>query len=109
MSKLTEIMFKEMTTKEVLVKGHKVVLKPLTTQDNIELDINIETETTGTKSLLQMSLKILSRSIVSVDGVSPDSPEETIQFLQKQDTGIVFSILGEYQKIAADTVEEIKN
>jgi len=110
MGKLSEIMFKEMLTKEVDFMNHKVVLRALTTKDNIELDIKIgETDTTGSKALLEMALKMLSRSITSVDGITPDSPQEVVEFLSKQDTGVVFSLLGEYQKIASTGVEEIKN
>lgn len=110
MSKLSEIMFKEMLTKEIEFMNHKVTLRALTTKDNIELDIKIdEANATGSKALLEMALKMLSRAIVNVDGVAPDSPQEVVEFLNKQDTAVVFNLLGEYQKIAATGIDEIKN
>jgi phage FluMu protein gp41 len=110
MSKLSEIMFKEMMTKEVVIKGHKVVLRSLTAKDNMELDIKLNESTeTGTRELTALALKLLSRSIVSVDDITPDGPEEIVAFLEKQETAIVFELLAEYQKMTSAQVEEIKN
>lgn len=108
MSKLSEIVFKPVQSKEFEVMGKKVVLKSLTTKDTIELNIEVKEGFTSTQ-LLSFALTLLSRAVVSVDGVVPESPADVIKFLEAQDSSVVFAILGKYQELTQIDVEEIKN
>ena len=110
MSKLSEIVFKPIIQKEIESFGHKVLLKTLDTKDNIELDIEVSGEQKfSTKDLLVLGVKILSRAIISIDGVVPDNAEETKSYLEKQPTEVVFDLLNKYQSLSGVTEKEIKN
>ncbi len=106
---LENILFKPVIQKEFDSFGHKVVLKTLTTKDNMEMDFNAEKlDLTNSKNLLTFSINILSFSIVSIDGILPEGKEDTIKFLQNQAPEVVFDILDKYKSLT-DNTEEIKN
>ena len=111
MSKLSEIVFSPEIKKEVESFNHKVVLRSLTTADNIEMDMQMidSAEKLSVKELLVLAIKTLSRAIVSVDGVVPENAQDTVNFLNKQTTEVVFDILTKYQSMVGIKVEEIKN
>ena len=110
MSKLNEIVFKPIVSKEYEFFGQKVVLKALTTKDNLELDLNSNLDNPNTKDLLEMALKILSKSIVKVNDVTPDNSQEIVEMLKNQEPEVVFSMLNKYQELSGVvTKEEIKN
>lgn len=108
MSKLNEIMFKPIQSKEFELMGKKIVLKALNTKDTIELDLEVR-EGFTTSELLKFAVKVLSRAIVSIEGIVPDNFEETKQYLETQDSNVVLDMLGEYQEFNNVTKEEIKN
>ena len=109
MSKLAEMTFKPIITKEFEVMGKKILLRTLTTKDTLELDLNSQTEKPNLKDLLSFGVDTLSHCIVSVDGVTPDSVAECKEFLLKQDQGVVIQILNKYQSMLTDASAEIKN
>lgn len=110
MSKLSEIIFKPLITKEVESFGHKVTLRSLTSKDNMELELDAKIgDDFKTKELTMLAYKILSRSLVNVDGVAPDSPAEVVGFLEQQAPEVVFDLLSKYQELVGITKEEIKN
>jgi hypothetical protein len=108
MSKLNEIVFKPIQMKEYVIAGKKVVLKSLTTKDNIELDINASDNLNSTKDILVLATKILSRSIVEIEGIKPDSEREIVDFLHNQEASIVLDMLTKYQELIQVTPEQIK-
>jgi len=109
MSKLNEIVFKPIQMKEFTVAGKRVTLKSLTTKDNIDLDINATDSMNSTKDILVLGIKILSRSIVEIEGVRPDNEKEIVDFLHNQDASVVLDLLASYQKLVEVTPEQIKN
>lgn len=108
MSKLSEIVFKPVQSKEFDVMGKKVLLRSLNTRDTIELDLEVKEEF-KTNELLEFGVKILSRAVVSIDGVTPDNPAETKAFLESQESSVVFEILAKYQELTTVGKEELKN
>jgi len=108
MSKLSEIVFKSVQSKEFDVMGKKVLLKSLTTKDSIDLDIEIK-ESSTTKELLQFALKVLSRAIVSIEGITPDNHEECIGFLESQESEVVLALLTKYQELSSVDGSDLKN
>lgn len=98
---------------EVEIKGqkHKIVLRPLNTIDTLQMNLAMITqENPDTKALLGDAIEMLSRSIVSIDGQTPDSQEEIKQLLlTKTQAGDVFKILGKFQSLGEAAEEEIKN
>lgn len=108
MGKLSDIVFKASLTKEFDVMGHKVVLRSLTTKDTIELNLEDKSDF-KTKDLLEFALKILSKAIVSIDGIVPDNGEEVIKYLETQDAEVVLNLLSKYQDISNVSETEIKN
>ncbi len=111
MSKLSEIVFKPVLSKEVESFGHKVTLRALNTKDNIDLDLRPtpDGEKLNNKDVLVLATKILSTSLVSVDGIVPDNSKEVIDFLEQQDSEVVLDLLSKYQEMTGVTEEEIKN
>ncbi len=109
MSKLNEIVFKPIQVKEFVVMGKKVTLRSLTTKDNIDLDIQTGENLNSTKDILILATKVLSRSIVEIEGVKPDSEKEIVDFLHNQEASIVLEMLSNYQKLVEVTPEQIKN
>jgi len=107
MSKLNDIVFKSVQSKEFDVMGKKVLIKTLTTKDNIELDVELR-EDIKTSELLVIAVKILSRAIVSIDGIVPDNAEETKGFLESQESSVVFKLLEKYQELNNVEDEVIK-
>lgn len=98
---------------EVEINGtkHLIVLRSLNTEDTLGMDLNImNQEKPDTRAILADAIQMLSRSIMSIDGNIPDSPEETKQFLlKKTQTGDVFKMLDKFQSLTADIQEEVKN
>ncbi len=108
-TKLNEIVFKPILTQEFEVLGKKVILKELTTKDNLEMDYSsFQTENVNVKDILKMALDILSYSIVSIDGIVPENAKETREFLLNQEQSIVLDLLTKYQSILEEGKEEIK-
>ena len=95
--------------KEYVIAGKRVVLKSLTTKDNIELDINASDNLNSTKDILVLATKILSRSIVEIEGIKPDNEREIVDFLHNQEASIVLEMLTKYQELIQVTPEQIKN
>lgn len=108
MSKLNEIVFKPIQMKEYIIADKKVVLRSLTTRDNIELDINTADNLNTTKDILILASKILSRSIVEIEGIKPDNEKEIVDFLNIQDPSIVLEMLTKYQELIQITPDQIK-
>ena len=108
MSRLSEIAFSEVSQKEFDIRGKKVLLKTLKTKDNITMTTDID-EDTKRPELLAYSVDMLSKAIVSVDGVIPDSQEETKEFLLNQEAVVIFEILSKYQELNKVTAEDVKN
>jgi hypothetical protein len=92
-------------------KDRKIVLRALNTEDTLGMDLNTMTrENSDTKAILQDAVQILSRSIVSIDGQVPDSPEETRDFLMKStQPGDIFNLLGKFQTLTEVIEQEVKN
>ena len=98
---------------DVTMQGaaRKFVLRSLTTEDTLAMDLKImNTEKPGTRDILADAVEMLSRSIVSIDGVKPDSPEETKSFLLKKlQTNDVFALLEKFQSLTDSVAAEVKN
>jgi hypothetical protein len=96
---------------ELAGQMRKIVLRSLSTEDSLSMELNImNQEKPDTRAILADAVEMLSRSIVSIDGLSPDSAEETKQFLlKKTQTGDVFKILDKFQSLSADIQAEVKN
>ena len=96
---------------EINGKTHNIVLRTLTTEDSLAMDLNIMSEDKpDTKMILADAIEMLSRAIVSIDGNIPDGVEETKAFLLKRtQTGDVFRILDKFQSLGSVVQEEAKN
>lgn len=102
-------------TKEFDVKiggvDRKFVLRSLNTGDTLSMSLNLmNQEKPDTVAILKDSVEMLSRSIVSIDGNIPDSPEETKAFLlKKTQTSDIFAILEKFQSLSDVIQAEVKN
>ncbi len=110
MGKLNDIIFKQSITKEFEVLGKKVILRTLTTKDNLDMDYTSfqTSEELNIKDILKTGLDILSRSLVSIDGVVPESAQETKDFLLNQDQSVIIDLLSKYQTMVSEEKTEIK-
>ena len=108
MSKLSEISFSEVLEKEYEIRGKKVRLRALRTRDTMDMTIEIG-EDAKTNDLLKFAIEMLSKALVSIDGVVPDSPEESREFLLNQEASVVFEILSKYQDMNGVKAEDLKN
>jgi hypothetical protein len=111
MGKLSEIVFKPILTTEVESFGHKVTLRSLTSKDEMELNLPSiqEGQILNKAAILELAYKVLPKSIVNVDGIIPDNSSDILEFLQKQDSEVVFDLLSKHQGLTGITPEEIKN
>jgi hypothetical protein len=103
MGKLSEIVFSQEVKKEFNIANHKVVLRELTTEDNLKMNINFEADNQSLKENIQATIEILSYSLDSVDGISPDSVEESRKFLLKMSSATLGEFFKYYQELMNPT------
>jgi len=98
---------------EIEIKGkmRKLGMRALTVEDTLAMELNvIDKEKPDTKAIVRDAIEMLSRAIFSIDGQTPDSPEETKEFLFKNiQAADVFKILDKFQSLETDVEKEIKN
>jgi len=100
--------FKPIQQKEYEIMGKKVVLKTLKTKDTMEMNISIK-EDMKSNDLLRFAVELLSVAIVSIEGIVPDNVSQTKEFLENQESSIVFEIFNKYQELSNVSGEELKN
>jgi hypothetical protein len=109
MGKLSNFVFKDIVRKEIECMGKKIEIKALSTRDTMAMNIGDFNEKMNTKEILNYAIELLSHSIVSVDGTSPDDKKDTREMLENQAPEVVFDILEKYNKFIGESSEQIKN
>jgi len=101
MGKLSDIVFSPAVTKEFNIANHKVVMRELNTEDNLRMNVNYDTESTGVKENITNTLEILSYALVSIDGIVPENALEAKNFLVKLTSGHLNEFFKSYQDISS--------
>ncbi len=111
MRKLNDIVFRPVATREFEILGKKIILKALTTRDNLQMEFGSfeNNAEVNIKDILKMAIDILSYSLVSIDGIAPENPAETKEYLLNQEQTIVLDLLTKYQTMMEEGKEQIKN
>ena len=110
MGKLSQMVFDPQIQKEYELKGHKIVLKSLTTKDTVNLEYTVDgEENPNVQHVLKAAIELLSTSLVSIDGEKPDNLDEARLFFVNQTPNIVFEFLNKYREMNQEVEGEIKN
>jgi hypothetical protein len=109
MSELANFAFKEIVKKEIECSGHKVMMKALTTRDSINMNVVDLDENSSAKQILNNSIELLSYSILSIDGITPDNSGEIKTMLENQPPEVIMELLSKYQEFVSASAKEIKN
>lgn len=111
---LAGIVFSPSQERVIEYKGHKVVVRNLTTKDTIEMSLDFKSMTaesadeTSIKAMLSNVVEILSSIIISIDEQKPDNREEAKNFLLNQSQNDVMELFKQ-ANVFGVTGEEIKN